>query len=167
MPKFGLLSKIDYLPFNESMQKKIVPIYKTFAGWKTSTFGLKKWYDLPKNAKIYISSIENISGDYFEFGVFTGSSFCHAIRCARALEKFDEKLKMIHFFGYDSFEGFGDISEIDKHKFYTDINFETSYKKTKQRILKLVDESKFTLVKGFFEDSLSSMCTNKSKNSFY
>ena len=59
-------------------------------------------------------------------------------------------LKMIHFFGYDSFEGFGNISEIDKHKFYTDINFETSYKKTKQRILKLVDESKFKLVIGFF-----------------
>jgi len=70
---------------------------------------------------------------------------------------------MIHFFGYDSFEGFGNISEIDKHKFYTDINFETSYKKTKQRILKLVDESKFSLVKGFFEDSLSSMCTKKAR----
>lgn len=62
---------------------------------------------------------------------------------------------------------FCNISEIDKHKFYKDFNFETSHKKTKQRILKLLDVSKLTFVKGFFEDSLSSMCTNKSKNSFY
>ena len=29
-------------------------------GWKTSTFGSKKWSDLPKNAQIYIASIEEM-----------------------------------------------------------------------------------------------------------
>ncbi len=52
--------KYDYLPSSESMQKKIIPIYKTFKGWQTSTFGTKKWSDLPRNAKIYISSIEKL-----------------------------------------------------------------------------------------------------------
>jgi len=50
----------DYLPFSESMQNKIVPIYKNFIGWETSTFGITKWSDLPKNAQIYITSIEKI-----------------------------------------------------------------------------------------------------------
>ena len=153
MPKFGFLSKIEIL---QNVPSKIIANLNP-----AITHNIEKYKAIKK--AFYISSIENISGDYFEFGVFSGSSFCHAIRCAKALEKFDEQLKMIHFFGYDSFEGFGNISEIDKHKFYTDINFETSYKKTKQRILKLVDESKFTLVKGFFEDSLSSMCTKKAR----
>ena len=69
----------------------------------------------------------------------------------------------MHFFGYDSFEGFGEISENDKHKFYTNQNFRTSYKKTKKRVLKLLEESKFTLVKGFFEESLSSVCDKKAR----
>ena len=50
----------DYLPFSQSLQTKTVPIYKTFMGWNTSTFGLKKWSDLPKNAQIYIASIEEM-----------------------------------------------------------------------------------------------------------
>ena len=51
---------IGMIFFSESMQKKIIPIYKTYAGWQSSTFGLKKWSDLPKNAQIYISSIEEL-----------------------------------------------------------------------------------------------------------
>ena len=50
----------DYLPFSQSLQKKIVPIYKKFVGWNTSTFGIKKWSDLPKNAQTYIASIEEM-----------------------------------------------------------------------------------------------------------
>ena len=153
MNKFGLLSKIEIL---QTLPSVIIANLNP-----AITHNLEKYKAIKK--AFYISSIENIQGDYFEFGVFTGSSFCHSIRCAKALAKYDEQLKNMHFFGYDSFEGFGDISEIDKHKFYTDINFETSYKKTKQRIMKLVDESKFSLVKGYFEDSLSSICTNKAR----
>ena len=52
--------KYDYLPFSESLQKKIIPIYKVFEGWNSSTFGLTKWSDLPIQAKNYISTIEKI-----------------------------------------------------------------------------------------------------------
>ncbi len=54
--------KIDYLPAAVEDQLKIKPIYKTFAGWKTSTNGIKNIKDLPENAKKYIFAIEDFTG---------------------------------------------------------------------------------------------------------
>ena len=50
--------KIDYLPASLEKQQKIKPVYKTFNGWKCSTKGIKKFDDLPDNAKKYISELE-------------------------------------------------------------------------------------------------------------
>tara|TARA_B100000965_G_scaffold346958_1_gene318776 strand:+ start:1029 stop:2315 length:1287 start_codon:yes stop_codon:yes gene_type:complete len=50
--------KIDYLPAAVEDQLKVKPIYKVFKGWKTSTKGIKKFSNLPKNAKIYIEELE-------------------------------------------------------------------------------------------------------------
>ena len=50
----------DYLPFSESLQNDIIPIYEIMPGWQTSTFGTTKWEDLPINAQNYINKIENI-----------------------------------------------------------------------------------------------------------
>ena len=50
----------DYLPFDENLQKNVTPIYETFQGWESSTFGITKWSDLPLNAKNYIKFIEKI-----------------------------------------------------------------------------------------------------------
>jgi len=52
--------KYDYLPSNETLQLNITPVYKTLKGWQKSTFGLKKWSELPKQAQIYISTIEKL-----------------------------------------------------------------------------------------------------------
>ena len=52
--------KYDYLPFSESLQKKVIPIYTSFEGWNSSTFGLTKWSELPDKAQKYISAIEKI-----------------------------------------------------------------------------------------------------------
>ena len=49
---------IDYLPAAVDDQLKVNPIYKTFEGWKSSTKGIKKFQDLPENAKKYISELE-------------------------------------------------------------------------------------------------------------
>ncbi len=51
--------KYDYLPFDENIQKKLVPIYETIPGWQTSTFGLTSWTDLPDKARNYISFLES------------------------------------------------------------------------------------------------------------
>ena len=50
--------KIDYLPAAVDDQIDVKPIFKTFKGWKSSTKGIKKFSDLPSNAKIYISELE-------------------------------------------------------------------------------------------------------------
>ena len=51
-------NKIDYLPAAVDDQLKVKPIYKTFKGWKSSTKGIKKFQDLPGNAKKYIIELE-------------------------------------------------------------------------------------------------------------
>ena len=50
----------SYLPANENLQFNVKPIYKTYPGWKESTFGLNNWDDLPLNAKKYVNSIEEL-----------------------------------------------------------------------------------------------------------
>ncbi len=50
--------KIDYLPAAVEDQLKVKPIYKSFKGWKSETKGIKKFDDLPQNAKIYIKELE-------------------------------------------------------------------------------------------------------------
>jgi len=51
-------NQIDYLPAAVDDQLKVKPIYKTFKGWKSSTKGIKKFNDLPDNAKAYIKELE-------------------------------------------------------------------------------------------------------------
>jgi len=50
----------DYLPSNENLQKNITPIYETMDGWQKSTFGIKEWEHLPKNAQEYILFLEKL-----------------------------------------------------------------------------------------------------------
>ena len=50
--------KIDYLPASSEQQLAVKPIYKNFEGWNSSTFGIKKFSDLPKNAQSYVNFIE-------------------------------------------------------------------------------------------------------------
>ena len=54
--------KIDYLPAAVEDQLKIKPIYEVFAGWKTSTSGIKNKDELPENAKKYIYAVEDFIG---------------------------------------------------------------------------------------------------------
>ena len=50
--------EIDYFPAAVEDQLSVKPIYKKFEGWKSKTQGIKKFEDLPNNAKIYIQAIE-------------------------------------------------------------------------------------------------------------
>ena len=49
---------IDYFPSSLKDQIKVKPVYKKFNGWLENTSGIKKWKDLPKNAKKYITFIK-------------------------------------------------------------------------------------------------------------
>ena len=54
--------KIDYFPSSLHDQIRVQPIYKRFDGWLKNTKGIKKWKDLPNNAKKYINFIKNYCG---------------------------------------------------------------------------------------------------------
>lgn len=54
--------KVGYVDGDANFLSKVKPIYKTFKGWKKSTKGLKKYKDLPKEAKQYLKEIEKLTG---------------------------------------------------------------------------------------------------------
>ncbi len=102
----------------------------------------------------YLAALEDIKGNYLEFGVFTGSSFCHSIRCSKALESFNLNMSTTKFYGFDSFEGFGALTEDDQHPFFVNSNFKTSLESVLKRVRKITSPDKFQLIPGFFSDSL-------------
>lgn len=48
--------------YDAEFYEKVEPVYETLAGWSESTIGITKFEDLPKNAKIYIKRIEELTG---------------------------------------------------------------------------------------------------------
>jgi len=52
--------KYDYLPSSEFLYEKIKPIYKTVAGWQTSTAGISNFSNLPNKAINYIKILEDL-----------------------------------------------------------------------------------------------------------
>jgi len=54
--------KLDYLPASIGAQARVKPIYETFAGWKQTTKGARKWADLPAQAVKYVRHIEELIG---------------------------------------------------------------------------------------------------------
>src|ERR1035438_4633356 len=75
----------------------------------------------------HLTAMEHLEGDYLEFGVFTGSSFVFAMRIHRQL-KFVADLPT-KFYGFDSFSGFGKVTEGDRHPLYLDSIFKVDEKK--------------------------------------
>jgi len=143
--KFGFLAKLNFLQtWTSSFVSAINPAI---------IHNIEKYYALKKVH--YLVAIENLCGDYLEFGVYTGSSFAHSIRCYKSSSKLVTYRKSMNFIGFDSFEGFGELTEDDKHAFYQDENFETSYDRVYRRIKSVTaNKISFKLVKGFFEDTV-------------
>jgi len=144
--KFGFVSKLEFLQsWASSLLAGINPAI---------IHNIEKYYVLKKVH--YLSAIEHIDGDYLEFGVFTGSSFCHSIRCCKKLLKLNPNLIKTKFYGFDSFVGFGALEKGDEHPFYTDENFATSLTTVNKRVKKVSGSFEFQLIPGFFNDSLKS-----------
>lgn len=143
--KFGFLAKLNFLQDWASIFiSKINPAV---------VHNIEKYHTFKKVH--YLSAIENIDGDYLEFGVFTGSSFCHSIRCNRSLFHLNENVKKTRFFGFDSFSGFGELNDSDIHPFYTDENFDTDYQAVNKRVRKVAKTTTYQLIKGYFNESLA------------
>ena len=54
--------KLDLLPVGADDVAGCKPIYETVAGWRESTFGVKTWDGLPKNAQNYLKRLEALCG---------------------------------------------------------------------------------------------------------
>ena len=52
--------KIDLLPIGADDVAACEPIYETVPGWKETTFGLKRWEDLPAAAQNYLNRLEEV-----------------------------------------------------------------------------------------------------------
>ncbi|HSF95602.1 MAG TPA: adenylosuccinate synthase [Thermohalobaculum sp.] len=52
--------KIDYLPTAAALQARVTPVYETMPGWKESTFGARRWLDLPAEAIKYVKRVEEL-----------------------------------------------------------------------------------------------------------
>jgi adenylosuccinate synthase len=52
--------KIDRLPAAEEAQKRVVPVYETFEGWKDTTAGARSWAQLPAQAIKYVKYLEEL-----------------------------------------------------------------------------------------------------------
>ena len=144
--KFGYLVKLNFL---QNILSNII------SGLNPAIIhNVEKYWAIKKT--IYLNSLEHQKGDYVEFGVYTGSSFCHSIRCFKKAEKYNPNQSLTKFIGFDSFEGFGEIDEFDKHPFYVDQNFKTNYSTVKSRVDKTIKKGyQFSLIKGYFQKTLS------------
>ncbi len=52
--------RIDRLPAGHKAQERIEPIFETHEGWSDSTFGARKWADLPAQAVKYVRHVEEL-----------------------------------------------------------------------------------------------------------
>ena len=142
---FGLLARLEFF---QNWASRLV-------AWMPPevVHNLEKYHALKK--VFYLASIEDLEGAYLEFGVFTGSSFCHALRCCRKMARRNPRIREMMFCGFDSFSGFGVLSESDEHPFYKDQNFTTSLAKVEKRVHRAAGGLAYKLVPGFFDESLS------------
>ncbi len=52
--------EIDHLPMAAAQQARVEPVYETMKGWSESTFGARRWLDLPAEAIKYIKRVEEL-----------------------------------------------------------------------------------------------------------
>lgn len=147
MSGFGLIGRLEFL--------------QNIASWVVSQTPGPIIHNVDKYNAIkkcmYLLALDGKKGDYLEFGVFTGSSFCHALRCSQASTKIWPGLANMRFYGFDAFGGgFERISGSEAHQFYVSENFDSDYTKVLKRVKKTARSyQSFKLIKGLFEETLS------------
>ncbi|HET7775932.1 MAG TPA: adenylosuccinate synthase [Azospira sp.] len=51
---------VDLLPIGADEVARCEPIYETMPGWQATTFGVKRWQDLPATAQAYLDRIQTL-----------------------------------------------------------------------------------------------------------
>lgn len=65
--------KVHYPDGDAEFLRNVKPLYKTMKGWRTRTQGIKKYADLPKEAKQYVAEIGKLTGSKISY-ISTGSN---------------------------------------------------------------------------------------------
>jgi hypothetical protein len=97
-----------------------------------------------------------IPGDYYEFGLYKGFSLWYATQMAAAMERKD-----MRFFGFDSFDGLPEPKGVDREPDASGNTFARGCFCAGQELVEYylrfygADMKRVTLVKGFFEDTLT------------
>lgn len=98
----------------------------------------------------YQCFLEDIKGDYLEFGVYEGTSFIAAFLNDYRINSSKSNRK---FLGFDSFEGFKFTDDIDKHPSFKEGSLKSSYEFVNKRVRRIIrNRAEFKLIKGYFED---------------
>ena len=93
--------------------------------------------------------IEKIDGSYFEFGTYQGTSLLAAVKIH---EKISSKINR-DFYGFDDFDkGFKYFDDKDKHPFFKEGDFVSSYEKARKRFRKYKNVN---LINGYFKDTIA------------
>ena len=69
---------VDILPLDADDIAACVPVFETFPGWASSSFGITRWDDLPANAKAYLLRVQQLIGAPIDM-VSTGPDREHTI----------------------------------------------------------------------------------------
>ena len=112
--------------------------------------GLSKVVALKK--AFYYIGLDELEGDYLEFGVFQGSSFISAHKCWKSIGSSHHIPRA--FFGFDSFEGVKVRSEADEHPSWIDGAFEVDFQKVQKRISRSLKGADWKLIQGYLEDTI-------------
>lgn len=122
---------------------------------------IKNYEEKPRYKMIELAmdfcSHNKVEGHYFEFGVWRGDTFQNAFHAAQK-----RNLSNMHFFAFDSFQGFSvpqsndDIGLIKEgNRACTEKEFINNMSENK------VDLNKVTVVPGWFSDTLTAQTKNK------
>ena len=54
--------RLDAVPMDVDLLRRVKPIYETYRGWQTSTCEIRRFRDLPRAAQVYLKAIRRLSG---------------------------------------------------------------------------------------------------------
>ena len=101
-------------------------------------------------------NVENVAGDYVEFGVFEGTSFITAFECHMCTKQIANPERK--FWGFDSFQGLRFTDADERHPSFQNGDFKADYEMVKRRLRKSFKKrAPWELVKGYLEDTVSNV----------
>ena len=111
----------------------------------------RRFYAIEQCAEYLVGA--QLSGDYFEFGVWKGDTFIHAYRW------FSSSFKGMYFYALDSFEGLPRPKNIDNLEGYSSHFYENQFSCDQEQFIanlktSEVDLNRVRLIKGWFDDTL-------------